>query len=147
MATVSRHRLKVHIRSRQPHKAAQIPEAINHRALVNEIRRKTSRDQKSAICAIPNKIMAKASSCNEPATPGNCMTDARRWDEAAELTLDHPSEGDCGAILEVAADDLRADREAALAVIIHRIALVNANCPEQGSRTRSSAKVPQPPLD
>jgi hypothetical protein len=59
------------------HKAAQIPEAINQRALVNEIRRKTSRDRKSAICAIPNKIMAKASGCNEPATPGNCMTDAR----------------------------------------------------------------------
>ena len=26
---------------------------------------------------IPNKIMAKASGCNEPATPANCMTDAQ----------------------------------------------------------------------
>jgi hypothetical protein len=29
-------------------------------------------------------------------------------------TSNHPSEGDCGAILEVAADDLRADRPLSL---------------------------------
>src|SRR5262245_52943585 len=34
----------------------------------------------------------------------------RRRDEATEFALDEPGEGNCGAIVKVAADDLHADR-------------------------------------